>query len=94
MRLFYLAYPQLLDREIHHAPRDDSDAAGSSPTPQLGREDEPVGELNPDLSWTHYRLLTKVESEHARGFYEIDSRFACSLDSHLPLSLLNSSYPE
>ncbi|MGO9307676.1 MAG: PDDEXK nuclease domain-containing protein [Spirochaetia bacterium] len=73
MRLFYLAYPQLLDREIHHAPRDESDAAGSSPTPQLGREDEPVGVLNPDLSWTHYRLLTKVESEHARGFYEIEA---------------------
>ena len=35
---------------------------GASPTPQLGREDDPVGVLNPDLSWTHYRLLTKVES--------------------------------
>ena len=46
---------------------------GPSPTPQLGREDEPVGVLNPDLSWTHYQLLTKVESEHARGFYEIEA---------------------
>jgi|SRR5271157_1261924 len=49
MRLFYLAYPHLLYREIHHAPRDESDADGSSPTPQLGREDDPVGVLNPDL---------------------------------------------
>jgi predicted nuclease of restriction endonuclease-like (RecB) superfamily len=73
MRLFYLAYPRLLDREIHHAPRDESDAAGPSPITHPGREDDPVGVLNPDLSWTHYRLLTKVESEHARGFYEIEA---------------------
>lgn len=31
------------------------------------------GTLNPSLSWTHYRLLTKVESDHARAFYEIEA---------------------
>ena len=31
------------------------------------------GVLNPDLSWTHYRLLTKVESPLARDFYEIEA---------------------
>jgi len=44
MRLFYSAYPQLLDAEIHHALRDES--------PHMGY-------LNPNLSWTHYRLLNK-----------------------------------
>jgi predicted nuclease of restriction endonuclease-like (RecB) superfamily len=32
-----------------------------------------VGILNPNLSWTHYRLLTKVESSIARSFYEIET---------------------
>lgn len=58
MRLFFLAYPYLLGQGIHHAVRDESSAAG---------------QLNPDLSWTHYRLLTKVESPHARSFYEIET---------------------
>ncbi len=31
------------------------------------------GVLNPDLSWTHYRLLTKVESPLARDFYEVEA---------------------
>jgi predicted nuclease of restriction endonuclease-like (RecB) superfamily len=58
MRLFYLAYPELLATEIHHAPRDESAR---------------TGQLNPNLSWTHYRVLTKVESPHARAFYEIEA---------------------
>ncbi len=53
--------------EIHHAPRDESDADGSGPTPQFGREDDPVGVLNPDLSWTHYRLLTKQPPRLSRS---------------------------
>ncbi len=43
---------------IRHAPRDESVVAGV---------------VNPHLSWTHYRLLTKVESEQARSFYEIEA---------------------
>ena len=31
------------------------------------------GMLNPDLSWTHYRLLTKVESSQAADFYKIEA---------------------
>lgn len=59
MRLFYLAYPELLeDIPIHHAVRDEFKAQGR---------------LNPNLSWTHYRLLTRIESPHARSFYEIET---------------------
>jgi hypothetical protein len=74
MRLFYLAYPNLLGREIRHAVRDKSarmtDHAGI-PKPRGGGP--PVGVLNPDLSWTHYRVLTKVESPPARDSYEIEA---------------------
>ncbi len=59
MRLFYLAYPQLLEeKQIHHALRD---------------EFKTTGILNPNLSWTHYRLLTRIESPHARSFYELEA---------------------
>jgi hypothetical protein len=58
MRLFYLAYPNLLGANIGHAMRD---------------ELAPAGHLNPNLSWTHDRLLTKVESSDARSFYEIEA---------------------
>lgn len=27
----------------------------------------------PELSWTHYRLLMRVENQHARSFYEIEA---------------------
>ncbi len=38
---------------IHHAVRDKSD----------------INALNPELSWTHYRLLLKLENPKARNFY-------------------------
>jgi predicted nuclease of restriction endonuclease-like (RecB) superfamily len=31
------------------------------------------GQLNPNLSWTHYRTLLRVESVEARAFYEIEA---------------------
>lgn len=58
MRRFYFAYPHLLSSEKRHAVRD---------------ELVTVGILNPSLSWTHYRLLMKVESSIARSFYEIET---------------------
>ena len=64
MRLFYQTYPHLLESEIRHAVRDESGIVGSLPT---------IGSLNPALSWTHYRLLTKVESSYARAFYEVET---------------------
>lgn len=71
MRLFYLAYPNLLGPEIYHAVRDES-GEGSARTPKR-RKAGSTGRLNADLSWTHYRLLTKVESLQARDFYEIEA---------------------
>src|SRR4051812_45823462 len=66
MRLFYLAYPNLLGPEIHHALRDESgEVASPAKSPPARRKIEATGMLNPDLSWTHYRLLTKVESPQA-----------------------------
>lgn len=31
------------------------------------------GQLNPNLSWTHYRMLLRVQKPLARAFYEIES---------------------
>ena len=31
------------------------------------------GRLHPNLSWTHYRVLLRVEKSEARAFYEIES---------------------
>ena len=59
MRLFYLAYPRLLEeKRIRHS---------------LSDELETPGHFNPNLSWTHYRLLTRVASPHARSFYELET---------------------
>lgn len=80
MRGFYLAYPQLLAADNQHAPRVESaadnqhaprdESAGSSAT--AGGAWRP-GLLHPALSWTHYRLLLKVERREVRDFYEIEA---------------------
>ena len=31
------------------------------------------GQLHPNLSWTHYRTLLRVDKEEARAFYEIEA---------------------
>ncbi|HBL52995.1 MAG TPA: DUF1016 domain-containing protein [Syntrophaceae bacterium] len=46
------------DAQIHHAAR------GESWTPGL---------LHPNLSWTHYRTLLRVDKPDARSFYEVES---------------------
>ena len=74
MRSFFLGFPQLLAKQhavrvvldvaqIQHAVRGESDAESSL---------QP-GELNPGLSWTHYRTLLKEERRAVRDFYEIES---------------------
>ncbi len=60
MRLFYTAYPELL--QIHHALRDE--------LYQTETETWKPGILNSALSWTQYRCLLKVEDRSARDFYE------------------------
>jgi predicted nuclease of restriction endonuclease-like (RecB) superfamily len=74
IRQFYLVFPRLLASEaIGHALRDrslsGSDLAGlSNPDPSW----QP-GRLHPNLSWTHYRTLMRVEQPEARAFYEIEA---------------------
>ena len=74
MRLFYRTYPHLLDRGIRHALRDESDGRKAPAKRHAMRgESVPLGRLNPNLSWTHYRILLKVESPPARSFYEVET---------------------
>lgn len=62
-RLFFLSYPLLLTKS--HALRDPLDKASA--------DTWKAGLLHPNLSWTHYRTLLKVERQEARDFYEIET---------------------
>ncbi len=42
------------------------------PKSYLAGDESPKGFL-PDLSWSHYRALMRVENEHARSFYELEA---------------------
>lgn len=79
-REFYREYPALI--EISHALR----ANLSLPTATVGilhapgarsqrHRDEAwqPGRLSPNLSWTHYRTLLRVQKSDARAFYEIEA---------------------
>jgi predicted nuclease of restriction endonuclease-like (RecB) superfamily len=71
MRQFYLAFPALLDGEMGH---DLAPPESALPIRHAVRgECAAPGRLNPNLSWTHYRLLVKVDSLHARSFYEVET---------------------
>jgi len=77
-RTFYREYPVLLDREKSNALR--SISAGVSPEDDplvlLDAESSPSwqpGQLHPNLSWTHYRTLLRVDKPEARSFYEIEA---------------------
>lgn len=69
MRQFYLAFQK------HHSLRGEFSAAGSGMTSDSFSKRHPLrGEmtqegLRPELSWTHYRLLLRVENENAREWY-------------------------
>lgn len=68
MRTLFLAYPSAL---ISETPSRKSLAARTSET--LSRESiaELAGRFR--LSWSHYVMLLRVRSEHARGFYETEA---------------------
>jgi len=63
MRQFYLVYPNL----ICHSSRDKS-GIRHAVRDELGK---PYA-LRQELTWTHYRLLLKVDNSHTRNFYEIE----------------------
>ncbi|WP_321494183.1 PDDEXK nuclease domain-containing protein [uncultured Desulfobacter sp.] len=66
-RSFYQVYPDRLS-SIGHPPGDQFKlpATGHPVGDQLG----PDNGFHPDLSWSHYRVLMRVENEKARQFYE------------------------
>ncbi|MEZ5451601.1 MAG: PDDEXK nuclease domain-containing protein [Thiothrix sp.] len=67
MRAFFLAYPDLI--EIQHAPR----VISANTLPSVDDSTWQPGKLHTGLSWTHYRILLKVERQEARQFYEIET---------------------
>ncbi len=88
-RQFYLEYGGLLPDRICHAVRDKSitSSQGNGSTIQHALRDESFpgifharrgeswqpGQLHPNLSWTHYRTLLRVDKPEARSFYEIEA---------------------
>jgi DUF1016 N-terminal domain len=74
MRQFHLGFPHLLGTdEIGHALRDQSLVGSelaklSNPNPSWK-----PGQLHPNLSWTHYRTLMRVDQPETRAFYEIEA---------------------
>ena len=72
MRLFYATCARLLAKDIRHAARDES-APTMDAQPNPDALPDEAGRPNPDLSWAHYRLLTKVASPYARVSYEVDT---------------------
>jgi predicted nuclease of restriction endonuclease-like (RecB) superfamily len=57
--------------EIHHAAGRGFIANNISIAPP--RKTWKPGLLHPNLSWTHYRMLLRVEKSEARSFYEIEA---------------------
>ena len=80
-RSFYLSYTDLLEVPIQHAARakltETNMIASGTPAdanPESNRSIQwKPGKLSENLSWTHYRLLLKIESFTSRSFYEIES---------------------
>jgi predicted nuclease of restriction endonuclease-like (RecB) superfamily len=74
IRQFYLTFPQLLDEaQISHALRDQSLLNPNLVTFSTPNPSWKPGQLHPNLSWTHYRTLIRVETDAARAFYEIEA---------------------
>ena len=68
-RQFYLVYHQRI-LEIRYPAGSELDKGG-----KLAPKQDPMGiefatGFHPDLSWSHYRALMRVENEEARQFYE------------------------
>ncbi len=84
-RRFYLEYPHLPPGANSDAVRRESGLLAKSETVrrksvgaleiQHAARDESwrPGRLNPNLSWTHYRSLLRVNRAEARAFYEIEA---------------------
>ncbi len=83
-RQFFLSFPILLCRSIHHTvcdeltnPKDGTPIAIASLPSEIRHtvcdESWEPGHLHPNLSWSLYRHLIRVEASDARSFYEIEA---------------------
>lgn len=73
-RQFFLTYPLLLiGSKIRYALRSESEPIERGKGFASRSESWKPGELSLDLSWTHYRILLRVETSEARAFYEIET---------------------
>ena len=83
-RRFYQGYPRLVDlkfdavRQISDAlPRKSMPTAPGDAHPPIRHavriESWAPGQLHPNLSWTHFRTLLRVDKPEARAFYEIEA---------------------
>lgn len=81
-RKFYLEYPQLMGDQKGYALRSllppalPHDASGKGYPVRSQSRQGPAwkpGRLNPNLSWTHYRTLLRVDDMKSRSFYEIEA---------------------
>jgi predicted nuclease of restriction endonuclease-like (RecB) superfamily len=78
IRQFYLNYPRLLSpAKIPHALRGESSSHNKLADNVIlyapRSESWKPGRLHPNLSWTHYRTLLRVDKPEARAFYEIEA---------------------
>ena len=68
---------ELADNGIPHAVRTESGAPDKATINEIGHalrsESWQPGRLHPNLSWTHYRTLLRVDKAEARAFYEIEA---------------------
>ena len=85
-RRFYYEYPALISEAmsrkldvsvISDAPRRKFPSEKTLPGLSIDyaprSESWRPGQLHPNLSWTHYRTLLRVDKEEARAFYEIEA---------------------
>ncbi|MFH0872559.1 MAG: hypothetical protein V1878_08765 [bacterium] len=85
-RRFYYEYPALISEAmsrkldvsvISDAPRRKSPSEKSSPGLSIGYtlrdQSWQPGKLHPNLSWTHYRTLLRIDWSDARAFHEIEA---------------------
>ncbi len=78
IRQFYLEFPQLIDgSEIGYALRSQSvnplQTTYNEISYAVRSQSWQSGQLHPNLSWTHYRTLLRVDKPEARSFYEIEA---------------------
>lgn len=74
-RQFYLAYPRLISETVSRnlvLPAISETLSRKSAEPDAIGSRQP-GTLNPNLSWSHYRCLLRVDRQAARDFYEIEA---------------------